>query len=263
MRSSPVPSCAVVAFAALLGGCESASDAEGGPFGDYVESIKGTDIHFEMVWVPKGRFWMARTEVTWDEYLPYCDFEEVGNVPPGVDAVAKPSKPLDDITPFDRDWGLGKQPAVGMSRNAAVKYCEWLSLNTGRAYRLPTEKEWELACGARPEGGLDVYSWHEENSDQMAHEGGLKEPNTLGINDMLGNLWEYCLGPFSPDEPEREVLRGGSWSDPAAAIGPGARLGFEADWVLEDPNVPPGVWWVPDGDHLGFRILRSTEGAGN
>ena len=34
-----------------------------------------------------------------------------------------------------------------------------------------------------------------------------------------------------------------------------ARLLFDENWTLRDPNFPPGVWWVPDGDHLGFRVL--------
>jgi hypothetical protein len=72
---------------------------------------------------------------------------------------------------------------------------------------------------------------------------------------MLGNLWEYCMGPFAPDQPGRAVLRGGSWETPEAGITPQSRLGFDDDWVLADPNVPAGVWWVPDGNHLGFRVL--------
>ena len=89
----------------------------------------------------------------------------------------------------------------------------------------------------------------------MTHEVGQKQPNGRGLHDMLGNLWEYCSDPYSPAEPERAVLRGGSWSEPAAKTSPRSRLGFEDDWILADPNVPAGVWWVPDGDHLGFRVV--------
>ena len=31
---------------------------------------------------------------------------------------------------------------------------------------------------------------------------------------------------------------------------------FDEFWNLADPNVPPGTWWVPDGDHVGFRVVR-------
>lgn len=241
---------------AIVGGCRAPASQPQAVPKNYVETIRGTDVRFEMVWIPEGRFWIGRTEVTWDEYLQYCDFEESGKVPPGVDAVARPSRPQDDVTPFDRDWGTGRRPAVGMSWNAARNYCRWLSLNTGRTYRLPTEAEWRLACGEAPDGPLRDYAWYEANSDGMTHEVGLKKPNRYGLHDMLGNLWEYCANPFSPAEPERAVLRGGSWSDPAERVTPDSRLGFEEDWVLDDPNVPPGVWWVPAGDHLGMRVLR-------
>ena len=81
-------------------------------------------------------------------------------------------------------------------------------------------------------------------------------PNKYGLHDMLGNLWEYCTDPYDETDLERAVLRGGSWQESPEDINPDARLGFNDDWVLDDPSFPPGVWWVPDGAHLGFRILR-------
>lgn len=222
----------------------------------YTETIEGSKVTFEMIWIPKGNFWIGKTEVTWDEFLLYCDFENTAKVPPGVDAVSKPSKPL-DWTPYDRDWGAGKRPAVGMSWGAAKKYCTWLSMNTGLEYRLPTEKEWELACGPMPEGPLGDYAWYEKNSGMMTQEVAELEPNELGLYDMLGNLWEYCRDPYSEEEPERAVLRGGSWKDKSFAVKPDRRLPFDDDWTLKDPNFPPGVWWIPDGDHLGLRVLRA------
>ncbi|MAE75254.1 MAG: hypothetical protein CMJ85_00050 [Planctomycetes bacterium] len=223
---------------------------------DYRDKIVASAVGFDMVWVPEGRFWIARTEVTWDAYLLYCDFDETGRVPPGVDAVAKPSKPLEDSHPFDREWGTGERPAVGMSRNGARKFCRWLTLNTGHTYRLPTEAEWELACGPAPVGNIGDYAWHMGNAEWMTHEVGSKKPNARGLHDMLGNLWEYCEGAFSAQELDRAVLRGGAWSSQPGDISPASRLGFDDDWILDDPNVPSGVWWVPHGEHLGFRVVR-------
>jgi formylglycine-generating enzyme required for sulfatase activity len=222
---------------------------------DYTETIRGTTVTFDMVWIPAGGFWMGRTEVTWNEFLLYCGFDAQEDVPPDADAVSKPSKPLAG-NPYDRDWGAGARPAVGASWNAAKKYAAWLSINTGHAYRLPTEAEWELACGSGHEP-IETHAWVAENSDGMTHEVGGKAPNAYGLHDMLGNLWEYCANPYAPDQPKRAVLRGGSWRDPAAETSVERRLRFDNDWVLADPNVPAGVWWVPDGDHLGFRLVRS------
>lgn len=246
---------------------------------DYSQSIDGSEVTFDMVWIEEGGFWIGKHEVTWDEYLLYCDFEESGAVPPDADAVSKPSKPL-DWTPYDRDWGAGRRPAVGMSWSAAQKYCQWLSQNTGVAYRLPTEEEWALACGTGfPEGrepargdaaawaeALDEVAWFATNSDDKTQPVGGKAPNQHGLHDMLGNLWEYCREPFSAEETDRAVLRGGAWKTPAGEIAPSARLGFDFDWTLRDPNYPPGVWWIPDGDHLGLRVLRegpAPDGAGS
>ncbi|MFH0945410.1 MAG: SUMF1/EgtB/PvdO family nonheme iron enzyme [Planctomycetota bacterium] len=222
---------------------------------DYTETIQGSAVTFDMVWVEPGGFWIGKTEVTWDEFLLYCDFEASGTIPPGVDAVSKPSKPL-DWTPYDRDWGAGRRPAVGRSWNSAKKYCQWLSLNAGHEYRLPTEEEWGLACGSGGSGPLDDRAWYSAVCGEKTEEVGLKAPNEFGLHDMLGNLWEYCNNPFDPAEPEQAVLRGGAWIEPAVSVTATSRLAFDDDWTLEDPNFPPGVWWVPGGHHLGLRVLR-------
>lgn len=244
-----------VCLIALLTGCASSREAPlPSPSLDYTETIRGTTIEFDMVWIEEGGFWIGQTEVTWDEYLIYCAFDTDDPVPPDADAVSKPSKPL-ETSPYDREWGKGKRPAVGISWNAAKKYCQWLSLNTGDDYRLPTESEWELACGPAPDD-LSEHAWFSENSGGKTQEAGQKQPNSHGLYDMLGNLWEYCDNPFSEDRPNRAVSRGGAWNSPADDVTPTKRLGFERLWVLMDPNMPPGVWWVPEGEHLGFRVMR-------
>jgi len=223
---------------------------------DYVQVINGSVIEFDMVWIAEGNFWIGQTEVTWDEFLLYCDFEEKSEVPPGVDAVTKPSEP---ITAYDHYWGFGNRPAVGMSLSAAREYCRWITLNTGKHYQLPTETEWEIACGLTGYEPLGKYAWYADNSEHMTHKVGQKSPNQHGLYDMLGNLWEYCQNPYDEKQSKRPVLRGGSWKDLVESILPTSRLGFDYDWILSDPNVPPGVWWIPDGNHLGFRILRRAD----
>jgi len=218
-------------------------------------------VGIEMVWVPEAHLWVSKHEVTWDEFLLYCDFEESNAIAPGADAVSKPSKPL-DWTPYDRDWGVGRRPAVGMSWNSAKLYCEWLSQNTSIRYRLPRESEWQTCAGERP-ADLASAAWFEENSNGMTQEVGQKAANEHGLHDMYGNLWEYCANPYSADDPEQAVLRGGSWKDPATAVNAEQRLAFDLDWTLRDPNYPPGVWWIPDGDHLGFRIVRDGPDKGS
>lgn len=231
----------------MLGGCVST----GGPR-TFTETIPESTIDFQMVWIDDG-FWMGRTEVTWDEYLLFCAFEARERT---IDGIARPSKPL-DTHPADRGWGLGKRPAVSMSKHAAQEYCRWLSQQTGRTYRLPTEDEWEAACadaGAGPD-----QAWTQVNSGGMTQETGTLAPNRHGLHDMIGNLWEYCENPWAPDQPKRAVMRGGSWKDDADSIDSSTRLRFDSDWVMDDPAFPPGFWWVPDGSHLGFRVVCDEE----
>jgi formylglycine-generating enzyme required for sulfatase activity len=103
-------------------------------------------------------------------------------------------------------------------------------------YRLPTEAEWEYACrvGSITEfffgedvDRLDDYAWYAENSDDKTHPVGQKEPNSYGLYDMAGNVWEWVEDDWHDnyegappdgkawfDNPRGSirVRRGGSWS---------------------------------------------------
>lgn len=196
-----------------------------------------------MVLVPPGAFWIGRTEVTWDEFEAYYLAKDVEE---GVDAIARPSPAY---LPHDRGWGRGKRPCVGINRQAAEKYCAWLTQTTGRHYRLPTEAEWEAACGLNR-----GTAWTRERSAGKTREAGADQ----GVRDMLGNAWEYCSGSFSEDDPS-PVMRGGCFDDLAVACTCDARKACpEEDWNESDPQRPRSVWWLADGPYVGFRVARSV-----
>lgn len=137
--------------------------------------------------------------------------------------------------PFWRDPNFNdpQQPVVGVSWHEATHYCAWLATTMGRAFRLPTEAEWERAA----RGGIDgcLYPWGDAPPESLPNcaarwksgpePAGQCAPNAFGLYDMCTNVHEWCSDWFDPNyyasSPERNPLgaatgkrrasRGGSW----------------------------------------------------
>jgi formylglycine-generating enzyme required for sulfatase activity len=134
-------------------------------------------------WVrfPTG-FWIARTEVTNEQYSRYRPEHEPSNY---------------SFRP--------RGPAIGLSWHRARWFCHWLSEKSGVPVRLPSESEWEAACragsrtcysfGDGPEA-LGEYAWFLGNCNPLARIVGLKKPNDWGLYDMHGNVYEWCADPW-------------------------------------------------------------------
>ena len=186
----------------------------------YSEKIVGPDLKFDMVPIRGGEFvmgspedeedreecegpqrkvkispfWMGKCEVTWEEYEQWSmgldlNRRKVLKIEPtkrdkGVDALTRPTMPYTDMS---FEMGKDGRPAICMTQLAAKMYCKWLSMKTGRYYRLPTEAEWEYACRAGTKGpysfdadDIDDYAWYYENSDEEYQPVGKKKPNPVG-----------------------------------------------------------------------------------
>ena len=223
-------------------------------------------------------FYLCTTETTMELFLAY--YYETYTAKKamdraGLDAMAGP-------TPIYGELTLGytmKHPAFAMTWHNAVTFCKWLSKKTGKEYRLPTEAEWEYAAragtnhiygfGDDPDQ-LKDFSWYEDNSDFEPHEVATKNPNPWGLYDMLGNVQEWVHDFYSPTAYEQQikegptsgkvyVARGGYYDSTPAEVRCAAR-GFEEDWWrMNDPQMPKSKWWLPNMDHVGFRIARSVE----
>jgi formylglycine-generating enzyme required for sulfatase activity len=196
------------------------------------------------------RVWISSTEIPWevyDAYLLHLDGPDP-DLPPGVDALARPSKPY---IMMDRGYGHQGYPAISVSLKAAREFCRWLSARTGRAFRLPTEEEWELAAraGSGDPADLGVAAWTQENSEGKTHPIAAKATNAWGFHDLLGNAAEWCT-----TSDGQGVVRGGSFRDKTAAVRCDARVLPSAAWNRSDPQIPKSVWWLADGGFVGFRI---------
>ena len=154
-----------------------------------------------------------------------------------------------------------RDPVVNVSFQDAIAYTEWLSRRTGHVYRLPSEAEWEYACRA---GTRTARYWGEDAKPELANfdrksttEGGAHEANPWGVSDMLGNVWEWVQDVWhqnyhgSPEDgqawiehgdPDRRVMRGGSWNTSPSSGRAGSRV----------PVDPAGR-----ADIAGFRIART------
>jgi formylglycine-generating enzyme required for sulfatase activity len=234
------------------------------------DSIPGTLVTFETVAIPSGSvtvdapdgprtvavapFHIGRTEVTWDMYdVFFLRLDERGSTA-AADAVARPSQPYGAP---DYGWGHAGYPVISVARSGAMAFCEWLSAKTGKKYRLPTEAEWlraaELAAGgmALSAQRRDTLAWNRGNANNMTHPVASRSPDALGLYDLFGNAAEWVI-----TQDNRPVVRGGSFEDPADAIGPRARAVQDDSWNARDPQLPRSRWWLSDGPFAGFRIVR-------
>jgi formylglycine-generating enzyme required for sulfatase activity len=250
--------------------------AERAQFINFQNSVGG-----EMIFVPSGRFVMGSeapdatpnerplTRVTLSRY--YVSRYLVTNA---------------DYETFDptharkRPPGAGdRHPVVYVSSLEAMKFCQWLSTRERKKYRLPTEAEWEYASRGTdgrkyPWGNYDrrgdlanfadkntVFPWSDHEIDDGFPESSPVGSFPLGaspfgIEDMAGNVWEWCIdyfeayrgapriNPRGPTCGAKRVYRGGSWKSRFNSVRTTARGSNIPNYSCND---------------LGFRIACECE----
>lgn len=168
--------------------------------------------------------------------------------------------------PHDEGWGRKDRPAINVSWHDASAYVAWLSKQTGKTYRLPTESEWEYALRA---GSSDQYWWGYDTDNVPANcfncgsewDGYRTAPvgsftaNNFGLHDMAGNVQEWaqdCYRAGYVDAPvdgsarltpecTQRAVRGGAYTSPQDTLRSAKRGQYDQDTRL---------------DNLGVRVVR-------
>jgi formylglycine-generating enzyme required for sulfatase activity len=171
------------------------------------------------VWVDAFR--LAATQVTNAEYARFLT--ATGSAPP--------------LFWHDHSFNHPQQPVAGPSWHDAARYCDWLTEQSGRHYRLPTEAEWEFAA----RGGLEQkqFPWGDDTPQSLPDyatrwQSGPEPvaryaPNAFGLYNIGDNVHEWCSDWYDPNyyavssernprgadtssmKPARKSSRGGSW----------------------------------------------------
>lgn len=172
-----------------------------------------------------------------------------------------------------------RHPVVHVSSLEAIKFCQWLSARTRKKYRLPSEAEWEYAARGTDgrkypwgnyEGRGDLANFADRNTNFAWSDRDIDDgyPETspvgafpfgasaFGMEDMAGNVWEWCLDYYEPYRPapkvnprgpamgNRRVYRGGSWKSRFNSL----------RTTVRGSNVP-----TFSCNDLGFRVMCECE----
>jgi len=162
------------------------------------------------------RFAISRYEITFAEYDSFV-------------------KATGAKSPDDAGWGRGNHPVINISWKEATIYTEWLSRETGKEYRLPTEAEWEYAARAETDTN---YWWGNDIGQNIANCAncdsywsnrktapvGSFPANLFKLYDTVGNVYEWTCSEYEQKYTGREqrcvskynttalrTIRGGSW----------------------------------------------------
>lgn len=215
-----------------------------------IEKNSGSEVFVEGTGTIQD-FYIWKTEVTQSQY------ENIMGKNPSKFIGA--NHPVERVSWYDavaycnkRSEQEGLMPCYSGSEDSIT--CDF----TANGYRLPTSAEWEYAAkGGRKvdcftyagSDNLDEVAWYDDNSGDKTHDVATKKPNTLGLFDMSGNVWEWCWN----ESGSMRVKRGGGST--GALLWP-VRISFGSincavSFISSDSASRNSA------DDLGFRVVRS------
>jgi formylglycine-generating enzyme required for sulfatase activity len=231
------------------------------------------DLKLELVPIPAGTFLMGSPEDEPERGADETQHQIKISMPFHMGATLVTSAEYKAVTGGkSRHDGGGNLPAE-VDWPDSVRFCEALSKNTGRTFRLPTEAEWEYCCRAgttTPFSTGKTISTDQANFDgKFIYPGGKPgiyrrgptpvrsfAPNAWGLYDMHGNAFQWCsdwYGPYpegaltdpqGPTAGADRAIRGGKY-------GSGPRYVRSASRYSYNPNNSSVVF--------GFRIVMEAE----
>jgi hypothetical protein len=247
-------------------------------FTDHVLGYHKKQVPFEMVLIPgdeaKGikPFYVGQTEVSRAMFLRWAYGDDI-EIQKRAELEAKglrPSPIYSEHTALHVGRGVDDwlaYPALGMSWLTAQSYCLWLSEQTGKTYRLPTDKEWMHVLersGGVPTKKEDLLSQAllEDNADwdvfdffPQPRPVAKGKPNKIGLLNLLGNATEWV----QPTEEARWV-RGGHFGLKAEALTDDWRaVEDQSVWNESYPQLPPSRFWYLDFYFTGLRLVCEVE----
>lgn len=138
-------------------------------------------------------------------------------------------------------------------------------------YRLPTELEWEwFARGGRnflDEENIDLknIAWYKDNSLGKTHEVGKKNPNSLGLYDIIGNVYEWCYDNdvklyLSEEKPYR-YINGARWIVRGGAYSSYPFYSFSSSYIIKKSQSKLSIFSSysssSGSSSIGLRIVRN------
>ncbi len=241
-----------------------------------------TKSNVAMVLIPSGTFMMGSSGGGPDEsprhkvsVSPFAiDKFEVAQKQFAALEIPDPSQFKDSDRPVEQiRWNNAAEFCNARSKAEGLEPCyddfDYSCNFEAGGYRLPTEAEWEYAAragadtdfpfGTSPQK-LKSYACYAGNARKRTDPVGRKKPNDWGLHDMLGNVAEWChdvygekyyrtspaVDPRGPDEGNKRVMRGGSWSSKPDGCRVAARQGCVAGFTDA----------CFTGNTLGFRCVR-------
>lgn len=160
----------------------------------------------------------------------------------------------------------GQHPVTRVSKSDALAYCQWLSKVTGKAYGLPTQKQWEKAArgtdGRTYPWGYDepnrrlcnIERWFESTTAVGRYSpagDGPRFDNRYGCADLVGNVWEWTADAHTVDYTFYEEC------DPDRPV-PKRTTNYivcGASWCSGRQRLHEGQRWGAAYDDLGFRVV--------